>query len=458
MTVRNDVHLVVGQVTQVTAVRLNDDGDGVCQVAGMTVFVPHLLPGETATATITELHRRFARASIVTRANEAEMRVQPVCAVHGDCGGCQLQHVQYAEQLAHKQAMVAHALRRLPQATPVEVRPTLGMAHPYRYRNQVQVPVAWDEAAQHLRYGFYAPTSHRIVETSVCHLEPEAMERTVVEVMRRLEPTRLVHYVHHVIVRRSHTNGEQMVILSVDHDYPAAGQAIETLLAGIPSVVSIAITIHQQYSSPVWGEETVVLAGAAHLRERFMEIDFLVSPRSFFQVNTEQAAQLCAEVARMAALSGAPTVLDAYCGAGTLSLPLARSIASTGGRVIGIDSVEPAIADARANATYNAIANASFEVGLVEDVLPKMVQRGQVFDVVVLDPPRKGCHPRVLEAVLQARPQRIVYVSCNHVTLGRDLQLLVAGGYVAQTAQPVDMFPQTGHVECVVATHYVGKK
>lgn len=454
--------LTVGTKATLTAVRLNDDGDGVGQLSGMTVFIPQLLPGETANVRVTEVKNRYARAVVELRHSDADIRIAPLCQVHEDCGGCQLQHVDYPAQLLHKQAMVRFALRHLPQAQAVDVRATLGMAHPYRYRNQIQVPVQFDATEHRMLFGFYASASHRIVETSVCQLEPMEMEESVRAVVARLENSALAPFVKHVIVRRSHTDGQQMIVLSVRHSFRQSGVSIPDLLCGLRHVVSIAVTIHHagnnnrlhgDATGSVWGDETIVLWGATHLHERLADLDFLISPRSFFQVNTAQAANLCAQVIEMAQVGPNDSVLDAYCGAGTLSLPLAHRMAAAGGhgRVMGIERVEAAILDARVNATHNGIDNAVYEVGLVEDVLPQMIKQGNSFDVVVLDPPRKGCHPSVLAAVLRSKPKRIVYISCNHVTLGRDLHVLVAGGYMVDVAQPIDMFPQTGHVECVVS-------
>ncbi|MDQ0189629.1 23S rRNA (uracil(1939)-C(5))-methyltransferase RlmD [Alicyclobacillus cycloheptanicus] len=438
----------VGSRFDVEALRLNDDGDGVARVDGWTVFVPNLLPGERARIEIVSVDKQFARARVEERVQDAEARITPACPVHAVCGGCQLQHLAYAAQLRHKQRVVAEVMARVAKLPDVPVRPTLGMAKPWRYRNQVQVPVEYDAKARRLRLGFFAPNSHRLVETEVCALEPEAMERVIAAAAERLVQTLGADAaaVHHVIVRRSRSTGDILVVLAVRDagvDLTQAGQALLTL----PQVVGVARTVQSRRGGPVWGKRVEMLCGASSITETILGIEYLISPRSFFQVNPEQAEVLYTTALAYAQLKATDTVLDAYCGTGSISLLLARAAK----RVVGIESVPDAIADARRNAAHNGIANASFHVGEVERVLPRLLQRGERFDVAVLDPPRKGCHPAVIEALVDAKPQRIVYVSCNHATLARDLRRLADGGYDAAEIQPVDMFPQTSHIEVVVS-------
>jgi 23S rRNA (uracil1939-C5)-methyltransferase len=435
-----------GGTYDVEAIRLNDDGDGVVIVNGLTVFVPNLLISEKASIEIVSVHRRFARGGVIERRTDSPSRVVPKCPVFGICGCTQLQHLDYSAQLQHKEQIVAYALRNLIETDKPRLLPMVGMEYPFRYRNQVQVPCEWDEAEQRMRFGFFARDSHTIVETDASHIEPLTIVETVAQVVKFLTSLgrQACELVHHIIVRESHTTKEQMVVMSVHKDSPLFHKQLPDLLS-IPAIVGVGITIQPNRGGPVWGKRVEMLAGQSHIREQLLGVAYLVSPRSFFQVNTVQAEKLYETVLRFANLTGSEHVVDAYCGTGTIALALA----SHAGSVLGIETIDAAIADARKNAGYNQITNAKFMTGDVEAVLPRIIENGSTFDVIVLDPPRKGVHPDVIHAILATRPKRLIYVSCNPATLGRDAALLAEGGYHLDAVQPVDMFPQTSHVECV---------
>jgi 23S rRNA (uracil1939-C5)-methyltransferase len=436
------------------AIRLNDDGDAVGQIHGFTVFIPELLPGEEATVEIVRIDKRFARGRIVQRLKDATERANPECAVFGACGGCQLQHLSYAAQLRHKQHVVENALRRIGGLEGVTVQPTLGMASPWRYRNQVQVPVRFDGQGG-VRMGFFQPRSHEVVETKVCALEPEPMERMVGIAAHTIADTlgKVAPRIHHLIVRQSFATKQSMITLVATETVPnAEGLANQLVLA--TGADSICLTIQPRIGGPVWGPRVEVLYGSGTITEHLCDFDFDISPRSFFQVNTQQAEVLVRTAVELSDVGPDDVVLDAYCGTGTLALSFARRAK----RVVGVEVVADAVRDAKHNATCNGISNTTFHVGKVEEVVPRWVDgAGAHFDVAVLDPPRKGCEPSVLHALAKAKPGRIVYVSCNPVTLARDLRTLIAEDYRIAAVQPVDMFPNTSHVECVVSTHRVDK-
>lgn len=442
-----DAGIRVGQVLAVEALRLNDDGDGVASVNGMTLFVVGLLPGERAEVQITRVERRFARAKLVSLSAQApSVRTSPLCGVFESCGGCQLQHVSYEAQLLHKQKVVEGTLARMAKLPDVEVSPTLGMTHPWRYRNQVQVPLEYHAETNTVVTGFFQGQSHSIVETDVCHLETTAME-SLIQMIRVQLPDWLgkrARHIHHLIVRQSFLNGQLMVIFVTEVESMDWSRAIEGLSV-TPNVASIAMTHQPKRNGPVWGKTVNLLFGEPYLTERIDDLEFLISPRSFFQVNTRQTEVLYRCAVDFAELQPHHTVLDAYCGTGTMTLMFARHAQF----VTGIETIRPAILDARNNALHNRLENTDFVVGNVEDVLPKWVQEGKTFDVVVLDPPRVGCDPLVIASILRVLPERVVYVSCSHATFARDARLLVDGGYQLTKVQPVDMFPQTSHVECV---------
>ncbi len=463
------------QVARVEALRLNADGEGVAKINGMTVFVPNLLPGEWAKVRVISVEKSFARAVVLSRedgddnhptggtgepggASDAPrvQRVAPLCPVFELCGGCQMQHIDYQHQLAHKRQVVVDALSRIGHLSDVEVLPTIGMSHPWRYRNQVQVPISFDPAARGYTSGFFAAGSHQRIATDVCFLISEALESTLKATVAVLTQARraaglgrdLDLGVHHLILRESRTTGQQMVIMALSANPVADFDGIFRDVAQLPNVDTVAYTVQPRVSGPMWGPTVEVVHGKGQLTENVLGLEYLISPRSFFQTNTEQVGALYLEAMKRADIKPDDTVLDAYCGAGSLSLLFAQRCEG----VVGIDNVTPAIKDARRNAAHNGITNAEFRVGLVEQELPKLLAdavEGRRVDLVVLDPPRKGCHADVLRALASpSGPRRIVYVSCNPATLARDLRVLVDAGYEPGPIQPFDMFPQTSHVEC----------
>lgn len=489
----------VDTVHELNIIRLNDDGDGVARLEDVTVFVPGALPGETVHARIVSAHKRHlvaeatgwvlrhesgwhgegsdghegsqgeaqgeaqgegsrdqALADHISQGQASAdqghpIRVAPLCPVFHQCGGCQLQHLSYTTALEHKRQVVASALQRIGHLDKFEVLPTIGMDTPWRYRNQIQVPLRYDADSGQLVQGFFAPHSHEVIETTSCDLVPPSVEETMVEAPRQMSRVlgAEASVVHHMIIRHSLFTGEQMLILGVRKP-PADLKKLTTALFS-PPIVSLGITVQENPTGPVWGDKVDIIAGKANLMERLGKLDFLISPRSFFQVNTKQADVLTELARNSCALRGDEVVLDAYCGTGTFSLTIANSVKE----IVGIEAVAPAVEDARANAKQNSIDNARFEVGIVEHVLPRWVEQGTRFDVAVLDPPRKGCHPDVLRALVDAGIPRIVYVSCNPATLARDVRILADAGYRPGAFQPVDMFPQTSHVECVVSIEKV---
>lgn len=437
--------VAAGEEYEVEAIRQNDDGDGVAAIGGMTVFIPFLLPGERARVRIEQVEKRFARARVLTRANDAPDRADPQCPVFGACGGCQVQHMAYAAQSAWKEARIRRMAKRLgvdaDRVRPMEHSPT-----PYRYRNQVQMPVRWNASTKRVEMGFFALGSHEMAVTETCLLVPEAMD----EVLRRarwfltsLGPT--AGFVHHVIVRRSSATGEMAVVFAVSDGDPRLLRTVGRFHA--PGVVTVAATVQPRAHGPVWGKAVEVLKGQSHLEENICGRRLRLSPRSFLQVQTHMAERMYDHVLRAADIRTTDVVIDAYCGIGAMTLLLAERAA----RAVGVDEVEDAIADARANAKLNRVRNAEFVVDRVERWLPRFVEQGNRADVLVFDPPRKGVDRPAIEAAAEANVERLVYVSCNPATLERDLRLLMARGYVVTEMQPFDMFPQTSHLECVVA-------
>lgn len=471
----------VGETVALEVIGLTHEGEGVGRVDGYTLFVRGALPGDRVRAEVVSVGKSFGRARLAELLEASPDRRAAPCAIYDSCGGCQLQHWDYAAQLRWKRQLVADNLARIGKLpvtleaaagvgdsaagadsaaaedgrAPVVVHPTIGMDDPWRYRNKAQVPIGASMEGGLLIGGFYEQGSHDVVDMDVCLIQEEPNEDTVRAVKAIARELGWSAYdretgrglLRHVVVRHAEATGERMVVLVTNgRDLPHEDELAALLRERVPGLASLCQNVNTARTPVVFGEETRVLWGRDVIYDEIGDIRFAISARSFFQVNPTQTERLYEAALRYAALTGEETVVDAYCGIGTITLFLARHAR----RVYGVEIVPEAIEDARRNAALNGIANAEFAVGAAEDVLPRWQAEGVSPDVIVVDPPRKGCDPRLLETMLQLRPKRIVYVSCNPSTLARDLRVLEDGGYRTVEAQPVDMFPHTGHVECVI--------
>ncbi|PTQ57485.1 MAG: RNA methyltransferase, TrmA family [Candidatus Carbobacillus altaicus] len=462
--------LTLGQVLEVDITSLNSEAQGIARHEGYTLFVPGALPEETVLARITKLNPTYGFAALERVIQVSPERAEPPCPIYEFCGGCQIQHMVPSLQNSFKEQVVREALVRIgrfPDAL-VEslLQPILSMAHPWRYRNKAQVPVqsiepyttgarAQYDVNSELAIGFYARRSHRIAPLEGCPLQKSAVERGMIaarDVLRALgakpyDETKHTGDIRHIVVRTTRDEDELLVALVTRTPRLPYEQAfVRQLRDRLPEVKSISINVQSKQSNVIFGPETRLLWGEERLIDRIGSMRFYVSLRSFFQVTPAQTDILYDVVRAYAALSGEETVVDVYSGVGTIAL----SLAPYARRVIGIESVPDAVRDARENAKLNGVDHASFIEGEAEVVLDQIVRESEPIDVLIVDPPRKGLAPEVVEVILQARPKRFIYVSCNPATLARDLRLFVDGGYRMEKIQPVDMFPQTVHVECVV--------
>jgi 23S rRNA (uracil1939-C5)-methyltransferase len=486
--------VAVGRDYEAEIIGIGHSGEGVGRVSGFTLFVPGALPGERALVRVEHLKKQYGYAKLLQVLHASPDRVAPPCGIYDECGGCQLQHLDYAAQLRVKRQIVVDNLTRIGKlrvagesaagfvpAAPVSadvlsggvvdiavssaerssaasttndvvVHPTLGMMEPWRYRNKVQVPIGEEEGG--LTGGFYAQGTHRIIDMQECliqHSEGDRVVETVKRIGSALGVTAYQESTHtgllrHVMVKVGFRTSEIMVVLVTNGaTLPHEDEWVERIRAAIPGVASICHNINEARTNVILGDRTVVLWGREVIYDYIGDVKFAISPRSFFQVNPVQTEVLYGKALEYAGLTGGETVIDAYCGIGTISLFLAQRAR----RVYGVEIVLEAIEDARLNAELNGIANVDFAVGRAEDVLPDWQHSGIVPDVVVVDPPRKGCDASLLQTLLELQPQRIVYVSCNPSTLARDLRVLEDGGYRTVEVQPVDMFPHTVHVESV---------
>ncbi len=425
---------------------LGHAGEGVGRVDGLVVFVPGVLPGEEVEVEITQVSRKYARGIPSSIHTKSPQRVAPECDLHGLCGGCQLQHLSYPSQLAYKEKLVANALKRIGGLN-VPLLPIVPAPNPWNYRTKIQSPVG--VKGKEIVTGFFARGTHDIVPTDSCLIQ-HPLNNLVLRTIREL----IMKYglsvydedsgqgdLRHVIVRVG--EGEALVTLVTRREQvPHLRELAAELMDALPSVAGVVQNINPARTNVILGRKTIPLAGQDYLIVSLDGIKFKVSPMAFLQVNWEQTKALYRIVRDFAQLTGRERLVDAYCGIGTIALYLAP----WAGEVYGIEEVPEAVEDAVFNSTLNNLP-AAFICGLVEEELARLAKEGPI-DVLVMDPPRKGCHPRVIETIRSASINRIVYVSCNPGTLARDLGMLKE--YEILAVQPVDMFPQTHHVETVV--------
>lgn len=433
------------------------NGLGVGRINNQVVFVENALVGERALIRLKNRRRGYFEAGLVKILQNHEDRVTPRCPVYYSCGGCQIQHAAYPEQLKLKKQLVADTLRRIGGLNQFEVHPTLGMKDPWAYRNKGHFRVCRVNHTGHNKerivLGFYEEGSYTIAEEPCRYLFSPAVTRLLFELEDILNvfTVRVADKgragLHHLLVRESNYNGEIiLVFIGCDINSQDMRKISQEICRRFSQVVGICYNNNPHLTGPVLAGRTTLIWGKEQIEDKIGECRFKISPESFFQINISQTRILYEKALDYAALTGSETVIDAYCGIGTISLFLAAQAK----KVIGIESVKEAVLDARENAVLNRIANVEFIQGLSEQVMPKLVKQGLRPDVVVLDPPRRGCETPMLAAILQVKPERVVYVSCNPATLARDLRYLTQGGYEVKEVQPVDMFPQTAHVECVV--------
>ena len=439
-----------GEMCELLIESLGSHAEGVARAEGFTVFVPGALPGEKVLARVVTVKKSYAAATLVEIRQTSPDRTEPVCPVYDVCGGCQLQHLSYEAQLREKRRQVEDAVHHIGKLDGVKVFSTVG-GEPWGYRNKMQFPVGRIKATPVI--GCFAQGSHDIVDTEKCYIQHqtnndlmnamrEAVKRFGIAVYDEDRHTGMIRH----IVGRIGANGDAMaVIVTARKELPKAKEIVKFLRTKVPRLVSVHQNIQTYRNNVIMGRETKLLWGKAAIRDTIGPLSFQVSPRSFFQVNTAQAAVLYGKALEFANLGGGETVVDAYCGTGTITLFLARKAR----KAYGIEVVSPAIRDAKNNARANRIQNAEFIVGDAAEVMPRLYRNGVRPDVIVTDPPRAGCTPVVLETFARMNPSRIVYVSCNPATLARDLAILDELGYRTEKIQPVDLFPMTHHIETV---------
>lgn len=434
-------------------VDLTHEGQGVAKIDGFPVFVPGGLPGESAQIKILNVKKNYGYGKLIEIKEKSPYRVEiPKEDMH-KYGGCQLHHMSYEGQLQFKQNLVEQTLTRIGKLQDVNIHPIIGMEQPFHYRNKAQVPVG--ERNGRLITGFYKPRTHEIIDTdeSVIHMEAinDAI-KIVKEICSELGVAAYNEEAHtgvlrHIMARFGRKTDELMIVLITRTEkLPHRKEIVEKIVAALPNVKSVVHNVNPKRTNVILGERTQVLWGQNVIYDYIGNVKFAISPRSFYQVNPVQTQVLYDKALAYTGLTGEEIVIDAYCGIGTISLFLAQQAK----KVYGVEVVSDAINDAKKNADLNGITNVEFTVGEAETVIPNWAKEGIHADVIVVDPPRKGCDAALLKTIIEMKPKRVVYVSCNPATLARDLGILETGGYQTLEVQPVDMFPMTMHVECVV--------
>lgn len=468
---------------QVRIEDVSDEGLGIGRTEGYAWFIKDTVIGDLAEAGVMKMKKTYGFARLIQVLEPSPWRIEPKCPVARACGGCQLQAMDYQEQLRFKERKIYHNLRRIgglkqlalpgkggdidawdvddedidaegKDARVVEMEPIIGMENPWRYRNKAQFPFGKDKDGR-IVCGFYAGRTHAIIETDDCLLGVEENREILNTIRTYMEDFRISPYeeashtglVRHALIRKGFSTGELMVCLVINGKKLPDEEQLTKRLRRIKGMHSISYNINQEKTNVILGKETVNLYGPGYITDKIGDISYRISPKSFYQVNPAQTKKLYDVALEYAELSGNEVVWDLYCGIGTISLFLAQKAKM----VYGVEVVPEAIEDARQNARQNGIENAAFFVGKVEEVLPEQFHKHQVYaDVIVVDPPRKGCDKACLDTIVEMAPKRVVYVSCDSATLARDVKYLGERGYEVTRVRGVDQFGWGVHVETVV--------
>ena len=440
-------------VYKVDITGMTHEGQGVGRIEGFTVFVDDALEGEQVEVKIIKLNKNYAVGKLLRIKKPSQNRKEPFCAAYRRCGGCSLQHLDYKAQLEYKTKLVRESLKRIGKLEGVTVHEAIGMQSPMNYRNKAQYPVAVVDGKAVT--GFYARRSHDVIYSEECGIQDATSDRIRKLVMQFISEKNISVYdeaagsglLRHIMTRAGFKTGEVMLVLVLNgSELPHGQELVKKLVAEIPGIKSIFLNVNTENTNIILGPRNIKIYGSDTIFDYIGRYKFHISPVSFFQVNPVQTEVLYAKALEYAGLKGSETVFDLYCGAGTISLFLSEKA----GKVYGVEMIEDAVKDARKNAELNAVTNVEFIAGEVENVVPQLYSRGIKADVVVIDPPRKGCEESLLKTLVDMEPERIVYVSCNPATLARDLKYMDENGYRSVEAQPVDMFPWTAHVESII--------
>jgi 23S rRNA (uracil1939-C5)-methyltransferase len=445
-------------VIEIEIVDMGESGEGIGRYEGLTIFADGAIVGDIAKVKINKVKKRFALGETVNIVKKSDVRIESDCKYSKNCGGCQLREMNYEAQLKLKEKQVKDSLERIGGISDVKINSIIGMEEPNRYRNKALYPIAKDgitENAQMPSIGFYKKKTHSLVNIDTCLLQSKENDIILQTIREFIKDHKIRMYntttkngvLRNVMIRNSSSNGDIMVVIVANgKHFHWEEDFVAELTSKVEKIKSIVINVNKSPINTGLAKGSYVIFGEETITDKIGDLEFTLSPLSFFQVNPLQIEKLYNKAIEFAGLTGNEVVFDAYSGAGTISLFLAKKAKM----VYGIESVEPAVIDADKNAAINNITNIEFCLGEAEVVMPKLYEEGTIADVVVIDPPRKGCEKVVLDTIIEMAPKTVVYVSCKPSTLARDLKILAEGGYSVEEVQPFDMFPMTGHVETVV--------
>ncbi|AGC90219.1 23S rRNA (uracil(1939)-C(5))-methyltransferase RlmD [Staphylococcus warneri] len=442
---KNDV--LTGQVVDLT-----HEGHGVVKIDRYPIFIPNTLIDEKIEYKVIKVKKNFAIGKLIKVITESDARVEPPCIYYYKCGGCQLQHMSYQAQLNMKKEQVVNLFHRKAKFTNTVIKDTVGMEDPWRYRNKSQIPVGLSKDQQPIM-GFYRQRSHDIIDMESCLIQDQQHQQVMNDLKQLISELNISVYnektkkglLRHLVVRTGHYTNQLMIILVANGKaFKQAESLVDALVRKYPNVTSIKQNINDAHSNVIMGPQSITLYGEEEIEDQLSEVTFNISDQSFYQINSHQTEKLYQQALDYAQLTGDEIVLDTYCGIGTIAIYMAENAR----HVYGVEVVPSAINDANQNATKNQLENTTFVCGKAEEVILKWKAEGIRPDVVMVDPPRKGCDETFLETILELNPKRIVYISCNPSTQQRDAHIL-NHQYDLKEITPVDMFPQTTHIETV---------
>lgn len=447
--------IIKNEIYQVTIEDIGADGEGIGRVDGYTLFIKDAVMGDVVEAKVLKMKKNYGYARLEKILNPSEYRVKPRCPVARTCGGCSIQHLAYDKQLEYKQQKVKNSLERIGKFEHIadKMEAIVGMDDPYFYRNKAQFPVGLDKAGAVVT-GFYAGRTHSIIDNTKCYIQAKVNEVVLNKVKEHLKENHIEPYnegdhtglLRHILTRVGFVTGEIMVCLVINgNKLPNQKQLIDSLCQ-VEGMTSISLNINKDKTNRILGDKVITMWGKSSITDYIGDVKYQISPLSFYQVNPVQTKILYEKALEYADLTGEEVVWDLYCGIGTISLFLAQKAK----KVYGVDVVEDAIKDAKNNAFINGINNVEFLVGKAEEILPKHYADDKIYaDVIVVDPPRKGCEEELLKTIVTMKPKKMVYVSCDPGSLARDLKFLCENGYEIDRVGCVDQFCHTVHVEVV---------
>lgn len=441
-----------GQITEVEIIDLNHLGQGVAKVGNFVVFVENTIEGDLAQIKITEKKKNFAVGKLLKIVKESENRIDPSCIYYEQCGGCQLMHMDYKKQLEYKKSRVVNELKRADVIIDnAMVHDTLGMEDPYRYRNKTAFSVT--KKNNEICIGPYEQGTYNTVDVRSCLIQSNEGDLVLQTFKNLMIKYKIDAYekksgkgtIRNIVVRNNRKNELMVIIVATSESFTNRDAFIKELALKNNNIKTIVLNVNNKNTNLVMGRKNITLYGEGTINDTIGDLNFTISPETFFQINPIQTEKLYQKAIDYANIHNNEICFDIYCGIGTISLMAAKYAK----KVYGVEIVEQSIINARENAVKNNIQNAEFYAGKAEEIVPKLYKQSVKADVVIVDPPRKGCENEVLDTIINMSPQKVVYVSCNPSTLARDIKFLEVGGYTLRNVQPVDMFPWSVHVETV---------